>query len=200
MVPKMETNLSNTVEIFQHHQPKIPPFSWGSKKVIRSRKVNCSAIFKTNPTDRGMCCTFNALAAEEIYRWPASGSAFTCFYALHYFYVIKYLIEMTDAFRKSQFSESVANLQKENVRDSFENPPGLPEGWILNPIGFLIQVFFLAWAIALFRTGGANQGMNQDLKLVSLFKALVLQVYFATISYLSTNNIPLAEEVNCTVT
>ena len=31
-------------------------------------KVNCSAIFKTNPTDRGMCCTFNALAAEEIYR------------------------------------------------------------------------------------------------------------------------------------
>jgi hypothetical protein len=30
--------------------------------------VNCSAIFKTNPTDRGMCCTFNALAAEEIYR------------------------------------------------------------------------------------------------------------------------------------
>ena len=25
-------------------------------------------IFKTNPTDRGMCCTFNALAAEKIYR------------------------------------------------------------------------------------------------------------------------------------
>ena len=34
-----------------------------------SGQVNCSAIFKTNPTDRGMCCTFNALAAEEIYRW-----------------------------------------------------------------------------------------------------------------------------------
>ena len=31
-------------------------------------KVNCSAIFKTNPTDRGMCCTFNALAAEKIYQ------------------------------------------------------------------------------------------------------------------------------------
>ena len=30
--------------------------------------MNCTAIFKTNPTDRGMCCTFNALAAEEIYR------------------------------------------------------------------------------------------------------------------------------------
>ena len=25
-------------------------------------------IFKTNPTDRGMCCTFNALAADKIYR------------------------------------------------------------------------------------------------------------------------------------
>ena len=31
-------------------------------------QVNCSAIFRTNPTDRGMCCTFNALAAERIYR------------------------------------------------------------------------------------------------------------------------------------
>ena len=31
-------------------------------------EVSCSAIFKTNPTDRGMCCTFNARAAEEIYR------------------------------------------------------------------------------------------------------------------------------------
>ena len=31
-------------------------------------QVNCSVIFKTNPTDRGMCCTFNANAAEEIYR------------------------------------------------------------------------------------------------------------------------------------
>ena len=25
-------------------------------------------VFMTNPTDRGMCCTFNALAAEKIYR------------------------------------------------------------------------------------------------------------------------------------
>ena len=30
--------------------------------------VNCSLIFMTNPTDRGMCCTFKALAAEKIYR------------------------------------------------------------------------------------------------------------------------------------
>ena len=31
-------------------------------------QVKCSAIFKPNPTDRGMCCTFNALAAEKLYR------------------------------------------------------------------------------------------------------------------------------------
>ena len=30
--------------------------------------MKCSAVFKTNPTDRGMCCTFNALAAEELYK------------------------------------------------------------------------------------------------------------------------------------
>ena len=42
--------------------------------------------------------------------------------------------------------------------------------------------------------------MNQDLKLVSVFKALVLQAYFSTVLDLFTNNIPLAEEVNCTVT
>ena len=30
--------------------------------------MKCSAVFKTNPTDRGMCCTFNALAAEKLYK------------------------------------------------------------------------------------------------------------------------------------
>ena len=46
-----------------------------------------------------------------------------------YILIMKLTInEMTNVFRKSQFSESVANLQKENVRDSFENPPELPEG------------------------------------------------------------------------
>ena len=60
--------------------------------------VNCSMVFMTNPTDRGMCCTFNALAAEKIYR-------------------------------DSQFSRSVANLQKQNVFDSFEYPSSLPPGF-----------------------------------------------------------------------
>ena len=108
------------------------------------QKVNCSAIFKTNPTDRGMCCTFNALAAEEIYRWwllimtwilihdQHDIYLFSCWNIIMQIYILimKLTInEMTNVFRKSQFSESVANLQKENVRDSFENPPELPEGW-----------------------------------------------------------------------
>ena len=30
--------------------------------------MKCSAVFKTNPTDQGMCCTFDALAAEKLYK------------------------------------------------------------------------------------------------------------------------------------
>ena len=30
--------------------------------------VNCTAIFKTNPTDRGMCCSFNKEKAEEMFK------------------------------------------------------------------------------------------------------------------------------------
>ena len=30
--------------------------------------VSCRAVFKTQPTDRGMCCTFNMDAAEKIYK------------------------------------------------------------------------------------------------------------------------------------
>ena len=65
-------------------------------------QVNCSVIFKTNPTDRGMCCTFNALAAEKIYR-------------------------------ESKFSESVSELQKQNVLDSFERKY-LQTSWLHGPI------------------------------------------------------------------
>ena len=31
-------------------------------------RIPCSAIFKTAPTDRGMCCTFNLQAAEEMFK------------------------------------------------------------------------------------------------------------------------------------
>lgn len=110
-----------------------------------------------------MCCTFNALAAEEIYRWS----------------FLSWIILLCDknqwkASRKSQFSESVANLQKENVRDSFEAPPELPEGWdaVNSNFQFVFRFkYFLGPSfidsIVLFLTGGVNQGMNQDLKLVS---------------------------------
>ena len=30
--------------------------------------MSCAAIFTTRPTDRGMCCSFNAKAAEEMYK------------------------------------------------------------------------------------------------------------------------------------
>ena len=31
-------------------------------------KMPCSAIFKTMPTDRGMCCSFNLMEAEKLFR------------------------------------------------------------------------------------------------------------------------------------
>ena len=31
-------------------------------------KMSCSAIFKTQPTDRGMCCSFNMEVAEKVYK------------------------------------------------------------------------------------------------------------------------------------
>ena len=34
----------------------------------KGRKIPCSAIFQTSPTDRGMCCTFNLEAAEKMFK------------------------------------------------------------------------------------------------------------------------------------
>ena len=48
------------------------------------------------------------------------------------------LFDKSGTFRKSQFSDSVANLQKENVRDSFEAPQELPEGWVMASIIFIL--------------------------------------------------------------
>jgi len=31
-------------------------------------EIPCSSIFKTFPTDRGMCCSFNMKAADEIFQ------------------------------------------------------------------------------------------------------------------------------------
>jgi hypothetical protein len=34
----------------------------------KGMEIDCSAIFKTFPTDRGMCCTFNMAKAEEMFQ------------------------------------------------------------------------------------------------------------------------------------
>ena len=33
----------------------------------KGKEISCASIFKTLPTDRGMCCTFNMEKAEEIF-------------------------------------------------------------------------------------------------------------------------------------
>ena len=34
----------------------------------KGRSISCSAIFAMQPTDRGMCCSFNKERAEEMFR------------------------------------------------------------------------------------------------------------------------------------
>ena len=34
----------------------------------KEKELDCPTIFKTMPTDRGMCCVFNMKKAEEIYK------------------------------------------------------------------------------------------------------------------------------------
>ena len=34
----------------------------------KGKEMNCPSIFKTLPTDRGMCCVFNMNKAEEIFQ------------------------------------------------------------------------------------------------------------------------------------
>ena len=34
----------------------------------KGARVSCSQVFRTRPTDRGMCCTFNMEAAEQVFR------------------------------------------------------------------------------------------------------------------------------------
>ena len=34
----------------------------------KDKLINCSSIFRTRPTDRGMCCAFNVGNANEIYK------------------------------------------------------------------------------------------------------------------------------------
>ena len=34
----------------------------------KGKRLSCSSIFSKNPTDRGMCCSFNKQKAEEMYK------------------------------------------------------------------------------------------------------------------------------------
>ena len=34
----------------------------------KGKEVNCSSVFQKRPTDRGMCCSFNAMRADEMFR------------------------------------------------------------------------------------------------------------------------------------
>lgn len=66
----------------------------------KGKKLPCSAIFTTFPTDRGMCCTFNMQRADEIFK---AGSS---------------------------YEKAVANLQKRDANMSFlsSKPPDWYEG------------------------------------------------------------------------
>ena len=34
----------------------------------KEREISCSSIFRTRPTDRGMCCSFNMKKADDIFK------------------------------------------------------------------------------------------------------------------------------------
>ena len=38
------------------------------KCMWRGKPIDCSAIFKMQPTDQGMCCSFNKEKADEMFR------------------------------------------------------------------------------------------------------------------------------------
>ena len=70
-------DIQNWTSSYRDQRSSIKQCMWKGVNVIKLYflatnqlfpQVMCSRVFKTNPTDRGMCCTFNALAAEEIYR------------------------------------------------------------------------------------------------------------------------------------
>ena len=38
------------------------------KCMWRGKPINCAAIFKMQPTDQGMCCSFNKEKADKMFR------------------------------------------------------------------------------------------------------------------------------------
>ena len=152
---------------------------------MKRPKVNCSAIFKTNPTDRGMCCTFNALAAEEIYRWSLASPAF---------YIDWNVLQKVTVLWVC--CKSPKRKCPRLLWGSAWTAWGVRNTLISSQIGFWPAKRFLGLSysnwIVLSPTGGASQGMSPGLKLVSLssrvlFKAFVIKVYGTFV----TNNISL---------
>ena len=128
---------------------------------MKRPKVNCSAIFKTNPTDRGMCCTFNALAAEEIYRWSLASPAFYIDWNLLQKVTVLWVCCKSPKRKCSRL-----------LWGSTWTAWGVRNTSISSQIGFWRAKIFLGLSysnwIVLSPTGGASQGMSPGLKLVSL--------------------------------
>ena len=55
-------DVKSTTSVSNHQHGMIKYCEW------KGRTIPCSAIFKTTPTDRGMCCTFNLQAAEKMFK------------------------------------------------------------------------------------------------------------------------------------
>ena len=55
-------DVRNVTSDAPHQMSVIKNCAW------KGLEINCSAIFKTLPTDRGMCCTFNMERAEKIFK------------------------------------------------------------------------------------------------------------------------------------
>ena len=55
-------DVQNVTSNVPHQMSVIKNCAW------KGLDINCSAIFKTLPTDRGMCCTFNMERAEKIFK------------------------------------------------------------------------------------------------------------------------------------
>ena len=55
-------DVENTTSAMDHQYGMIKDCEW------KGRKIPCSAIFQTTPSDRGMCCTFNVEEAEKMFK------------------------------------------------------------------------------------------------------------------------------------
>ena len=51
--------------IFRSHKYELSGLL--KKCMWRGKPLSCAAIFKMQPTDQGMCCSFNKEKAEEMY-------------------------------------------------------------------------------------------------------------------------------------